>query len=51
MLSHPDELKKYEKLKKHLAKLYPFDRRNYLKHKQVYMNKIHIKARKLYLNK
>lgn len=50
LLSHPDELKKYEDLKKELAKLYPFDRRNYLKHKQIYINKIHKKARKLYLN-
>ena len=50
LLEHPDELKKYESIKKKLAILYPFDRRNYLKHKQKYINTIHIKARKLYLN-
>ncbi|MBP3284682.1 MAG: YfcE family phosphodiesterase [Clostridia bacterium] len=49
MLSHPEELKQYEMLKMKLAKLYPNDRRNYLKHKQVYINEIHKKARKLYL--
>ncbi len=48
LLSHPDELKKYESLKKQLAILYPFDRRNYLKHKQIFMNQIHKKARKYY---
>jgi len=50
MLSHPEELREYEELKIKLAKLYPNDRRNYLKHKQVYINEIHKKARKLYLN-
>ena len=49
MLSHENELKKYETLKKKLAKLYPNDRRNYLKHKQGFINEIHVKARNLYL--
>ena len=51
MLSHEEDLKKYEALKKDLARLYPNDRRNYLKHKQSFINDIHKKARKLYLNK
>lgn len=49
MLSHEEELRNYENLKKSLARLYPNDRRNYLKHKQKFINDIHIKARKLYL--
>ena len=49
MLSHEEDLKKYESLKKKLAKLYPNDRRNYLKHTQSFINDIHVKARKLYL--
>ncbi len=49
MLSHEQDLRKYESLKKSLAKLYPNDRRNYLKHKQNFINEIHVKARKLYL--
>ena len=51
MLSHEEELKKYESLKKSLARLYPNDRRNYLKHKQNFINEIHKKARRLYLNR
>jgi len=49
MLDHPKELKQYEALKEKLARLYPNDRRNYLKHKQAFINSIHEKARKLYL--
>lgn len=49
MLSHPEELREYEELKIKLARLYPHDRRNYLKHKNVYINEIHKRARKLYL--
>ena len=49
MLEHPNELKQYEALKEKLARLYPNDRRNYLKHKQSFINGIHEKARKLYL--
>jgi len=49
MLSHEEDLKKYEALKKSLAKLYPNDRRNYLKHKQNFINEIHVKARNYYL--
>lgn len=49
MLSHQEDLKKYEALKKSLAKLYPNDRRNYTKHKESFIKEIQLKARELYL--
>jgi len=49
LLEHPEAMRAYEELKIKLAKLYPNDRRNYVKHKDVYFQEIYKKARELYL--